>query len=272
MPQAGAPGEGKAAHVPAGLTEPRHRDLCGGERAGEGGAIMDAPVADAAFLAAVREAEAAMRSLFDPTPLQRNDYLSGRYGCQVWLKREDLTPVRSYKIRGAFNAMRKALAARPDRRRFVCASAGNHAQGMAFACRHFGTGGVVFMPVTTPQQKIDKTRQFGGGQVEIRLTGDYFDDALRSAQHYARQADAFFMPPFDDADVIEGQATVATEILDQLPDGLVADLVVIPVGGGGLSAGMMRVLRARIAGDGDPSRRTRRGRRASSGRWRRGSW
>ena len=125
--------------------------------------------AEDGFVAGVREAAAAMRALFEPTPLQRNDYLSGRFGGEVWLKREDLTPVRSYKIRGAFNAMRKALEARPDRRRFVCASAGNHAQGLAYACRHFGAEGVVFMPVTTPQQKIDKTRQFGGGCVEIRL-------------------------------------------------------------------------------------------------------
>ena len=103
--------------------------------------------------------------------------------------------------------MRKSLAARPDRTRFVCASAGNHAQGMAYACRHFGVLGVVFMPVTTPQQKIDKTRQFGGGRVEIRLVGDYFDATLAAAQAFAAETGARFLPPFDDADVIEGQAT-----------------------------------------------------------------
>ena len=140
-----------------------------------------------------------------------------KHGADVWLKREDLSPVRSYKIRGAFNAMRKALGARPDRRRFVCASAGNHAQGMAFACRHFAADGVVFMPVTTPQQKIDKTRQFGGGRVEIRLVGDYFDETLRAAQAFAAETGALFLPPFDDPDVIEGQATCALEILEQLP-------------------------------------------------------
>ena len=101
-----------------------------------------------------------------------------------------------------------AGGAAPGRRRFVCASAGNHAQGMAFACRHFGVEGVVFMPVTTPQQKIDKTRQFGGGRVEIRLVGDYFDATLAAAQAFAAEAGALFLPPFDDADVIEGQATV----------------------------------------------------------------
>jgi len=138
--------------------------------------------AEDGFVAGVREAATALRGLFEPTPLQRNDYLSHRFGGEVWLKREDLTPVRSYKIRGAFNAMRKALAVRSDRRRFVCASAGNHAQGVAYACRHFGTEGVIFMPVTTPQQKIDKTRQFGGAGVEIRLVGDYLDATLAAAR------------------------------------------------------------------------------------------
>lgn len=196
------------------------------------------------FVIGVRAAEAALREIFEPTPLQRNDYLSAKYGADVWLKREDLSPVRSYKIRGAANAMRKALAADPGQRRFVCASAGNHAQGLAFACRHFGTHGVIFMPVTTPQQKIDKTRQFGGGQVEIRMVGDYFDDTLAAAQAFCIEAGARFVPPFDDADVIEGQATSALEILDQLPEGLRPDLLVLPVGGGGLSAGSVRVMEA----------------------------
>ena len=131
------------------------------------------------FLAGVREAEAALRGLFEPTPLQRNDYLSAKYGADVWLKREDLSPVRSYKIRGAFNAMRKALAARA--RAAGASSAPRPAttpRAWPSPAAHFGAEGVVFMPVTTPQQKIDKTRQFGGGQVEIRLVGDYFDDTL----------------------------------------------------------------------------------------------
>ncbi|MBP7242264.1 threonine ammonia-lyase IlvA [Amaricoccus sp.] len=210
---------------------------------------MTAPFAPD-FIAAVRAAEGALRPIFDPTPLQRNDYLSAKHRAEVWLKREDLTPVRSYKIRGAANAMRKALAADPARRRFVCASAGNHAQGMAFACRHYGTEGVVFMPVTTPQQKIDKTRQFGGGNVEIRLVGDYFDNTLASAQAYCVQAGATFLPPFDSADVIEGQATCAVEILDQLPEGVTADVLVLPVGGGGLAAGMVRAFDALSPGTG----------------------
>lgn len=194
------------------------------------------------FESAVRAAEASLRELFEPTPLQRNDYLSAKFGGDVWLKREDLSPVRSFKIRGAFNAMRVALAAEPGRRRFVCASAGNHAQGLAYACRHFGVEGVIFMPVTTPQQKIDKTAQFGGGRVEIRLTGDYFDDTLRAAQAFCAASGARFVPPFDDPDVIAGQATCALEIIDQLPEGMVPDMVLVGVGGGGFAAGLVRYL------------------------------
>ena len=192
------------------------------------------------FLAAVADAEAALRTLFDPTPLQRNDHLSARYDADIWLKREDLTPVRSYKLRGAFNAMRHAGAG--PGARFVCASAGNHAQGVAFACRHFGSRGTIFMPVTTPKQKIDKTRTFGDGAVEIVLTGDYFDQTLRAAQDFTQARGATFLSPFDDAHVIEGQATVATEILDQLEGA--PDLIVLPVGGGGLAAGVSGVLSA----------------------------
>ncbi|MBN2907326.1 MAG: threonine ammonia-lyase IlvA [Rhodobacteraceae bacterium] len=189
-----------------------------------------------------RAAEQALRHVFPPTPLQRNDHLCARFGADIWLKREDLSPVRSYKIRGAFNAMRKVLAERPDQGVFVCASAGNHAQGVAYVCRHFGVRGVIFMPVTTPQQKIDKTRTFGGENIEIRLTGDYFDDTLASAQAYCAQVGAHFLSPFDDADVIEGQASVAVEIMDALNQA--PDLVILPVGGGGLAAGVVSYLRA----------------------------
>lgn len=196
-----------------------------------------APSTAPAFAALVRNAETAIRDLFEPTPLQRNDHLSARFGADIWLKREDLTPVRSYKLRGAFNAMRKR--ATPDAPgHFVCASAGNHAQGMAFACRHFGAKGTIFMPVTTPRQKIDKTRVFGGDAIEIVLTGDYFDQTLAASQAFAARQGAQFLPPFDSADVIEGQATVALEMLEQL--GGSPDLVVLPVGGGGLAAGVTR--------------------------------
>jgi len=188
-----------------------------------------------------QETARALRKLFDPTPLQRNDYLSVLYEADIWLKREDLSPVRSYKLRGAFNAMRKFLANAPSQTHFVCASAGNHAQGVAYACRYFGVRGTIFMPVTTPQQKIDKTRNFGAGVVDIVLLGDYFDQTLLAAQGFCQDKDAHFLSPFDDNDVIEGQATVAVEIYEQL--GKAPDLVILPVGGGGLSAGVTSYLR-----------------------------
>ena len=174
-----------------------------------------------------------MREVFPPTPLLRNAHLSERFGAEVLLKREDLSPVRSYKLRGAFNAMRKA----EGEILFVCASAGNHAQGVAYMCRHFGVQGVIFMPVTTPQQKIQKTRMFGGDAIEIRLIGDYFDDCLKAAQAFCAQEGGHFLSPFDDDDVIEGQASVAVEIEQQL--GRAPDHLVIPVGGGGLSSGVL---------------------------------
>lgn len=195
------------------------------------------------FATAACQATNALRALFEPTPLQRNDHLSQRFEADIWLKREDLAPVRSYKLRGAYNAMRKVLAERPNQRIFVCASAGNHAQGVAYACRHFGVHGVIFMPVTTPQQKIAKTRTFGGDAVEIRLTGDYFDRALAAAQTYCAETGGHFLSPFDDNDVIEGQASVGVEILQQL--GRMPDMVVLPVGGGGLASGVRRYLRTR---------------------------
>ena len=193
------------------------------------------------FSALARQTTAALRDLFDPTPLQRNDHLSQRYDAEIWLKREDLSPVRSYKLRGAFTAMRKVRSATPEQDHFVCASAGNHAQGVAYACRHFGVRGTIFMPVTTPQQKIDKTRIFGAGQVEIVLTGDYFDQTLTAAKAFCAQKQAHFLSPFDDEDVILGQSSVAVEILDQL--GTAPDLVILPVGGGGLSSGVTAFLR-----------------------------
>ena len=181
---------------------------------------------------------ARLRTLFPATPLQRNAYLSQKYEADIWLKREDLTPVRSYKIRGAFNAMRKAREADPDQDLFVAASAGNHAQGVAFNCAHFGVRGVIFMPVTTPQQKIEKTRTFGGTAVEIRLIGDYFDETLKVAQEFCAERGGHFLAPFDDPHVIEGQSSVAVEMLEEL--GAPPDMVILPVGGGGLSSGVKR--------------------------------
>lgn len=197
---------------------------------------------DTNFLDGVKSAAEALIPLLEPTPLQENLYLSGKHGARVFLKREDLTPVRSYKLRGAFNFFRKALAAERPPARFVCASAGNHAQGFAFACRHFGVDGVVFMPVTTPRQKIDKTRAFGGDRVRIELTGDIFDQCNAAALAFAEAEGAAMVPPFDHPDIIEGQATVALEILAQFHEPI--DVLILPVGGGGLSAGVSRIFAA----------------------------
>ncbi|EEB85323.1 threonine ammonia-lyase IlvA [Roseobacter sp. GAI101] len=185
------------------------------------------------FQILAQNATKAMRDVFSATPLMRNEHLSEKYGADIWLKREDLSPVRSYKLRGAFNAMRKVI---PEKTVFVCASAGNHAQGVAFMCSYFGVKGVIFMPVTTPQQKIQKTKIFGGAQVEVRLVGDYFDKTLTAAQDFCTVEGAHFLSPFDDDDVIEGQASVAVEIEEQL--GRVPDHIILPVGGGGLSSGI----------------------------------
>ena len=189
-----------------------------------------------------RAAEHAIRDLFPSTPLQRNDHISALYDADILLKREDLSPVRSYKLRGAMNAMRKVLADTPEQTRFVCASAGNHAQGVAFVCRHFGVDGTIFMPVTTPAQKINKTRVFGGDRIRIELIGDYFDATLRAAQDYCAKSGAHFLSPFDDPDVIEGQSSVGVEIVDAL--GEPPEVLIMPVGGGGLSAGVIAYLNA----------------------------
>ena len=190
------------------------------------------------FLQSVRQAKAAMQSVVKPTPLDENLHLSERFGCSILLKREDLSPVRSYKLRGAYNFFRKALAEDPDRDHFVCASAGNHAQGFAWACAHFGRRGIIFMPTTTPAQKITKTEVFGKDFIDIRLVGDIFDDCNTAALDFAKQTSAAFVPPFDHLDIIEGQATVALEILEQEP---AIDWLLLPVGGGGLSAGVIQV-------------------------------
>ncbi len=194
------------------------------------------------YLAGVEAATSALRGVFEETPLQYNAYLSDLYGAQIYLKREDLGPVRSYKLRGAFNFFRKAMLANPDNSKFVCSSAGNHAQGFAYACQKFGVDGVIYMPVTTPQQKIDKTRIFGGTRVRIELIGDIFDESNKAAIAYAKETGAMLVPPFDHADIIEGQASVGVEMLSQAfqSDGAI-DLLIMPVGGGGLSAGVSQV-------------------------------
>jgi threonine dehydratase len=167
------------------------------------------------------------------TPLTYHRGLSERYNCSVWLKREDLQVVRSYKLRGAYNLMSGLTPAELERG-VVCASAGNHAQGFAYSCQLLKARGVVFMPVITPRQKITQTELFGQEFVEIRLTGDSFDDCAAAARAYCTQHNMLYIPPFDHPKIIEGQGTVASEILEDQP---VVDYLFVPIGGGGLAAG-----------------------------------
>src|ERR1700743_268588 len=167
------------------------------------------------------------------TPLEYNAGLSEKYGCEICLKREDLQVVRSYKLRCAYN-MISQLSDEQLSRGVVCASAGNHAQGVAFSCKKLGTRGVIFMPEITPKQKDKQTEMFGNGNVEIVLVGDTFDDCLREAVAYTSAHTMTFIPPFDDYKIIEGQGTVGVEILDDLPN---TEVVIMPVGGGGFASG-----------------------------------
>ena len=179
-------------------------------------------------------AKEQIKDVVTRTPLQYNHHLSEKYGAEVYLKREDLQVVRSYKLRGAFNKI-CSLSQEERVRGVVCASAGNHAQGVALSCKKLDIKGVIFMPGPTPRQKITQTEMWGNGNIQIVLTGDTFDDCQRAALEFTKEHNMTFIPPFDDLKVIEGQGTVAVEILEDLPD---VDAVFIPIGGGGLSSGV----------------------------------
>jgi threonine dehydratase len=168
------------------------------------------------------------------TPLVFSHSLSRRYSCNVYLKREDLQVVRSYKLRGAYNMM-SSLPKEQLEKAVVCASAGNHAQGFAYSCKKLGVKGVVFMPIITPQQKVQQTKFFGEDFIEIKLVGDTYDDCAVAAQAFTIEKGMTFIPPFEHPKIIEGQATVAVEILNELSN---VDYLFVPVGGGGLSAGV----------------------------------
>lgn len=181
--------------------------------------------------------DAAMKRLkkvVHKTPLQLNHNLSRKYRANIYLKREDLQTVRSYKLRGAYNMMSSLT---PDElaRGVVCASAGNHAQGVAYSCKKLKVKGVVFMPIITPNQKVSQTKMFGQDWIEVILTGDTFDDCSTAAREYTAKKNMVFIPPFEDPKIIEGQGTVGVEMLHDLSD---IDYVFIPVGGGGLAAGV----------------------------------
>jgi threonine dehydratase len=175
-----------------------------------------------------------LKKVVTKTPLMLNQSLSRKYQCNVYLKREDLQIVRSYKLRGAYNMM-SSLPVEKLQQGVVCASAGNHAQGFAYSCKKLGVKGVVFMPIITPNQKVKQTKMFGEDHIEVVLVGDTFDDCAVAAKEYTEKNAMTFIPPFDDARIIEGQGTVAVEILEEQSD---IDYVFVPVGGGGLSAGV----------------------------------
>lgn len=169
------------------------------------------------------------------TPLQHNRVLSERYNCNVWLKREDLQVVRSFKIRGAYHLM-KSLTPEETERGVVCASAGNHAQGVAYSCQTLGIPGKIFMPSTTPRQKVKQVSFFGGSQVEVILTGDTFDDAYAEALAESQRSGMAFIHPFDDRKIIAGNGTVGQELLEKADSA--PDYIFVTVGGGGLAAGV----------------------------------
>ena len=186
-------------------------------------------------LETVRQAAQRLAPLDVGTPLQHSDRLSRRHGTEVLLKREDLQAVRSYKIRGAYNFI-AGLPGGPPPAGVTCASAGNHAQGVAWSCRHLGVRGTVFLPGRTPRQKVDRIRSIGGDLVEVRFAGNTFDEAAAAAADHAASTGATIVPAFDHPATAAGQGTVALEIVEQL--GRPPDVLVVPIGGGGLGAGV----------------------------------
>jgi len=202
---------------------------------------LEAPAATAVTLENVEAAARRLKSVITKTPLMLNLGLSRSYDATILLKREDLQVVRSYKIRGAYNKIATLPTTVPGRR-IVCASAGNHAQGVAYACQLLGLRGDIFMPAQTPAQKVDKVRLFGKSMVTVHLTGRTFDDCYHAAQAFCDACGSTFVHPFDDLAIVEGQATVGLEILKAAHNKSI-DFCFMPIGGGGLAAGLSSVFR-----------------------------
>ncbi|MFI6028531.1 threonine ammonia-lyase IlvA [Amycolatopsis magusensis] len=190
----------------------------------------------------VDQAAERLSGVVTRTPLEPSSRLSAQMNARVWLKREDLQTVRSYKVRGAYNFIVQ-LDEEVRARGVVCASAGNHAQGVAYACRRLGANGRVFVPRTTPRQKRERIATLGGAHVEVIVTGDSYEDASAEAKREAERTGATLVPAFDDPRTVAGQGTVASEIVAQL--GFAPDVLVVPVGGGGLLAGIVSWMRDR---------------------------
>lgn len=201
-------------------------------------AALAEPHTFTALLPEIQDIEAAaarMEGIIRHTPLQKSEYLSRKYNAEILLKREDRQPVRSFKIRGAYNRIAQLSPAEREPG-IVCASAGNHAQGVAFSCNALGIRGTLFMPANTPALKVNKVREFGGDQVKVVLTGYTFDDACAAARAFEKENGATFIHPFDDFDVIAGQGTLALEVLEDTTGPI--DVLFAPVGGGGLASGV----------------------------------
>jgi threonine dehydratase len=203
---------------------------------------MTSAAAQSVTASDVDAAAGRLRAVIGPSPLQLSARLSDAVGGEVWLKREDLQPVRSYKIRGAYNLVAQ-LPPEERERGVVCASAGNHAQGVAFACARLHVRARVYLPRTTPRQKRDRVARLGGKVVEVVVVGNTYDDAAAAAAKDAAETGATLVPAFDDPRTVAGQGTVAREVLSQLADP--PDQVIVPVGGGGLLAGTLVYLRER---------------------------
>ncbi|TDQ27473.1 threonine ammonia-lyase IlvA [Tenacibaculum caenipelagi] len=191
-------------------------------------------------LTAIQQAATTLKEVVAVTPLQENFNLSRQFNANIFLKREDLQQVRSYKIRGAYNKI-SSLTEEELVNGIVCASAGNHAQGVALACRKKEIYGTIYMPAPTPKQKVEQVKMFGGDFVDIRLIGDTFDDAYKAAKLLSDSLQKTFVHPFDDEKIIEGQATVGMEVLEQAQQPI--DYVFVPVGGGGLASGLSSVFK-----------------------------
>ena len=186
----------------------------------------------------VRQAYQTLKHAVSHTPLQYDRSLSEKYGATILLKREDLQKVRSFKLRGAYYAIHQ-LSQEQLANGVVCASAGNHAQGVAYTCQELDTKAVIFMPTTTPQQKIAQVRFFGGNKVDIQLVGDTFDRSAQAAKEYAQEQQMTFIDPFNDTQIIAGQGTLALEMMaDAAAEGYQADYVLAAIGGGGLISGV----------------------------------
>ncbi|HWY79001.1 MAG TPA: threonine ammonia-lyase IlvA [Candidatus Sulfotelmatobacter sp.] len=192
----------------------------------------------------IDQAAERLEGVIVKTPLQKSKRLSELFNANIYIKREDFQEVRSYKIRGAYNKI-SSLTDQEKKRGIVAASAGNHAQGVAFSCALLKIKGVIFMPTVTPNQKIERVKHFGDGFVEIKLVGDTYDDSSKAAHVYCEEHSAVYIHPFDDPATIAGQGTIGKEIYDRLEGNL--DIVIVPIGGGGVASGVSSYLKARNA-------------------------